>query len=184
MTLKLVSLQPLRLWLICAALTFLLPLSACDAKPSDEGIGTTITGLDHLAEHLSIQNFWVNGTSGHQAGRGGREVCCVSLPRKWHPGLTVKVRWAVTNWKRKVFSMHERVVPVDRYEEVGQLFIHFLSDGSVRAVSSMYAAWGTGGFYPGPSYATVLRKQPWEDYDIKPDEPLFSEVEDATKESQ
>jgi hypothetical protein len=95
--------------------------------------------------------------------------------------LTVKVRWAVTNWKRKVFSMHERVVPVDRYEEVGQLFIHFLPDGSVRAVSSMYAAWGTGGFYPGPSYDTVLRKQPWEEYDFKPDEPLFAEVEDAAK---
>lgn len=172
--------QPCR-WFTLLAMCLLVPLGACDAKPSEEGIGTTITGLDHLPEHLSIQDFWVNGKGGHQAGRGGSEVCCVALPRVWHPGLTVKVRWGVTNWKRRAFTFYERVVPVERYDEVGQLFVHFLPDGSVRAVSSMYAAWGQGGFYPGPSYDTVLKKQPWTDYKRKPEEPEFEEVKDAMK---
>ena len=52
-------------------------------------------------------------------------------------------------------------------------------DGSVRAVVSMYAAWGRDGYYPGPSYDTVLtRKQPWEDYQRRPGEPRFAEVPD------
>jgi hypothetical protein len=67
-------------------------------------------------------------------------------------------------------------------DEVGPLWVHFLGDGSVRAVVSMYAAWGRDGYYPGPSYDTVLtHKQPWRDYQGAPDEPLFPEVADPMK---
>ena len=152
-------------------------------QDADDPLGVTITGLDHLAEHLSIQDFWVNGTGGHQAGKGGRQVCCVSIPGRWRPGLTVQVRWAVTNWKRRVYGYYERSVELEPYDdEVGQLWVHFLGDGSVRAVVSMYAAWGRDGYYPGPSYDTVLtNKQPWRDYQGAPDEPLFPEVADPMK---
>ena len=152
-------------------------------QEADEPLGVTITGLDHLAEHLSIQDFWVNGTGGHQAGKGGSQVCCVSIPGRWRPGLKVQVRWAVTNWKRRVYGYYERSVDLEPYDdEVGQLWVHFLHDGSVRAVVSMYAAWGRDGYYPGPSYETVLQgKQPWEDLARRPDEPLFTEVADPMK---
>src|SRR5574343_1314359 len=143
------------------------------AEDAVEPVGVTITGLDHLAEHLSIQDFWVNGTGGHQAGKGGSQVCCVSLPRHWKKGTWIKVRWAVTNWKRRVYGYHEALVEVEPYDdEIGQLWDQFLPDGAVRAVVSMYAAWGRDGYYPGPSYDTVLtRKQPWEDYQRRPGEP-------------
>lgn len=176
---------PFRNWwrpaagLICMALIALA--AGCQAvAPRERTVGVTLTGLDHLDAHLSIQNFWVDGVSGHQAGRGGRSVCCVSLPATWRPGLTVKVQWAVTDWRRKVYSMHERVVPVDRYDELGNLNIHFLRDGSVRAVSSMYAPWGEGGYYPGPSYDTVLKKRPW-DIELRPGE-SFPQVGNAMQE--
>lgn len=164
----------------------LLPLLAlclisCKVAGREETVGAGLTGLDHLAAHLSIQNFSVNGTHGHQAGRGGRTVCCVSLPAKWRSGLTVKVQWAVTNWKRRVYTYYEREVPVEPYEEIGNLYVHFLRNGDVRVVTSMYAAWGRGGYYPGPSYDTVLDKQPWTDYKRAPGEPEFTEVPDAMK---
>jgi Protein of unknown function (DUF3304) len=166
------------LWL-SACLCMGLTLQACRAQDKTESIPVTITGLDHLAEHLSIQDFWVNGTGGHQAGKGGSQVCCVSLPDKWQPNLQVKVRWGVTNWKRRVYTMYEKMVPVDTYGEVGNVYVHFLRDGAVRVVSSNYAAWGSGGYYPGPSYDDVLKKRPWTDYKRKPDEPEFAEVANA-----
>ena len=172
------SLRDFGSWLL------LCSLGGCvRAEDAVEPVGVTITGLDHLAEHLSIQDFWVNGTSGHQAGKGGRKVCCVQVPGRWRPGIYLQVRWAVTNWKRRVYGYHEARVEVEPYgEEIGPLWVHFLPDGSVRAVVSMYAAWGRDGYYPGPSYDTVLtRKQPWTDYKGSPDEPLFTEVTDPMK---
>lgn len=149
----------------------LLPLLACRAK--EETIGISITGVDHLAEHLSIQNYWVNSSLGHQAGKGGRKVCCATIPAASAAKPTVRVRWAVTNWKCRVYGYYEREVPVGWYEDDGQLWIHFLRDGSVRAVISM-ALW----LPDDPSYpseATLLqRKQPWTDYQRRPGEPEFS----------
>lgn len=153
-----------------------LALVACKPPP-EPVVPVPITGLDHLAEHLSIQQFSVNGQGGAQAGKGGRQVCCVSVPATWRPDLTVQVAWGVTNWPAKVYSLHERVVPVEKYDEVGNLYVHFLKDGSVRVISSPYHPMGTA--YPGPAYATVLRKEPWEIYFRKPGEPEFTEVKNA-----
>jgi Protein of unknown function (DUF3304) len=168
-----------RLWVLwlSASLCMGFTLSACRAQDKTESIPTTITGLDHLAEHLSIQDFWVNGTGGHQAGKGGSQVCCVSLPDKWQPNLQVKVRWGVTNWKRRVFTMYERVVPVEKYAEVGFVYVHFLHDGTLKVFS--VNAYPEKPGYPGPSYDDVLKKRPWTDYKRKPDEPEFAEVTNA-----
>lgn len=162
--------------LLTAAL--LSTLSACTPAP-EPVVPVPITGLDHLADHLSIQQFSVNGQGGAQAGKGGSHVCCVNLPAKWRPGLTVNVAWGVTNWPAKVYSLHERDVAVDKYDEVGNLYIHFLRDGSVKALSSLYHPMGEN--YPGPAYSTVPRKEPWEIYFRKPGEPEFPEVKDATE---
>ena len=153
-------------------------LAACQAnEPRGKTVGATLTGLDHLEAHLSIQNFWVNGAPGHQAGKGGRTVCCIGLPEKAKPGETVKVRWGVTNWAHKAYSLHEREVPLERRDPRGVLYIHFLRDGSVRAV--LYDGYPEKRGYPGPAYDTVLRKHPWDVYLSEPGEPLFKEVPDA-----
>ena len=168
--------------LLAVGLLCIFFLAACRARDSaTESIGVSMTGLDHLAGHLSVQDFWVDGHLAHQAGKGGSQVCCATLPLKWHSGLSVTVKWGVTNWRDHVYSMQERVVPVEKYDEIGTLYVHFLRDGSVRAVSSRYAAWGEGGFYPGPSYDSVLRKQPWNDYPRPEGMKEFPQVEDAMK---
>lgn len=169
----------LRSWLIWLGVALVMPwLSGCQASPSSkETVGVMLTGLDHLDTHLSIQEFSVNGVSGHQAGRGGSSVCCVSLPAVWRPDLQVKVQWAVTDWKRKVYSEHELIVPVERYDEVGMLYVHFLTDGHVRVIT--FNGYPEKEGYPGPSYSTVLKKRPW-DIELRPGE-TFPKVENAMK---
>ncbi len=150
-----------------AYLLLLLPLAACEAKdPEEETIPTSLTGIDHLPDHLSVQDFSVNGTGGFQAGGGGSVTCCVSLPRKWHPGLTTVVRWHVTNWRDCKGENHERRVPVEPYDEVGHLWTHFLADGSVRVVSSDIGPgiYGPNVDYPGP-HDLIPLKSPWKVYD-------------------
>ena len=77
--------------LIC--LVFLYFLTACQAVSSESKLtGVGMTGIDHLAEHLSVQDYQVDGHSGFQAGKGGRVACCAKVPLNWRPGLTVRVR--------------------------------------------------------------------------------------------
>jgi hypothetical protein len=152
------KLNPLS-WLAVPLLA--LTVAACAADASKDGIGVGITGLDHLDDHLSVQNFWVNGYNAAQAGKGGRTVCCAVLPRKWQQGMTVQIRWEVADWKRGRWNCFVREVPVDPYEEVGQLWVHFLKDGSVRVVSSIEGP--RSPTYPGP-HDVIPQKHPWKDY--------------------
>jgi hypothetical protein len=153
-----------------AALVGLMTLSltvwmtACVANPSDkekEGDGVGITGIDHLANHLSVQNFWVNGYNAAQAGKGGRTVCCVIVPRKWQPGTKVHIKWNVTNWRERTSQSYESDVELDRYEEVGKLYVHFLANGQVRALLTNY--YPEGNAYPGPR-DPIPSKHPWDDF--------------------
>jgi len=138
-------------------------MTACAASPSEkeEGAGVGITGIDHLANHLSVQNFWVNDYNAAQAGKGGSTVCCAIVPRKWQPGTKVHIRWDVTNWRERTSQSYERDVELDRYDEIGQLYVHFLANGQVRAVLSNYAPWGNA--YPGPR-DPIPPKHPWKEY--------------------
>lgn len=138
-------------------------MTACAAGPSKkaEGEGVGITGIDHLADHLSVQDFWVNGYNAAQAGKGGSTVCCAIVPRKWQPGTKIHVRWDVINWRERTSQSYERDVELDRYDEIGQLYVHFLANGQVRALLSNY--YPEGNAYPGPR-DPIPRKHPWKDY--------------------
>lgn len=145
------------------AVWLLSALTACNAigGGKEEGDGVGLTGIDHLASHLSVQNFWVNGYNGAQAGDGGRLVCCVVVPHKWRPGLKAHVRWSVTNWKERTGHQYEADVPIDRYDEVGRMFVHFLVNGQVRITLSNEAPWGPT--YSGPR-EPIPHKRPWDVY--------------------
>ena len=157
----------MKTFLVHGIVAICLQLAGCNVDEAREDmVPTDITGIDHLAEHLSIQNFWVDGRSGFQAGGGGSAVCCVSLPRKWHPGLAAVVEWNTTNWRDCGWESRERRVPIERYDQVGALFVHFLSDGSVRAVSSNISPGYSNPDYLGP-HDPIPRKQPWRTYDAQ-----------------
>lgn len=143
------------LFALCA-----LSLMACSAMTrfEDTTTGVGLTGIDHLEDHLSVQDFSVNGYGGFNAGKGGSLVCCVVVPNKWRPGLKAHVVWSVTNWRDKTWQNHQADVLLDRYEEVGRMYVHFLKDGSVRITLSNYAP--TSPVYEGPR-DPIPRKWPW-----------------------
>lgn len=140
-------------------------MSAGDlARADNEMIPLAIVGIDHLADHVSVQNFWVDGYSGGRAGKGGASVCCASVPKTWKPGLTAKIRWEVLNWRDWESDEYTAVVPVEKYGELDQLYVHFLANGSVRVVPSLEGPLSPT--YPGP-HDPIPRKKPWDVYEDK-----------------
>ena len=151
-----------RAWLVTLGVALMTALSACHSFGSEETFGYSMGGIDHLADNLSVTDFWVNGAAGFQAGSGNAGVPAPSLPVKWHPGLTVHVVWDVRDWQHDKGSTHEANVPVDPYpEDGGNLWVHFLANGSVRVVVSDIFPLASN--YPGP-HDSIPRKRPWDMY--------------------
>ena len=121
----------------------------------------SMSGIDHLPDNLSVTDFWVNGTGGFQAGKGGSSTPGPALPEKWHPGLTVHVVWDVRDWEHDKGTTHEADVPVDPYTEDGDLWVHFLANGTVRVVVSNMGP--RSPTYPGP-HDPIPQKEPWDMY--------------------
>ena len=154
--------HPRRNWLVTLGFVLVSALTACQSPSREATFGASLSGIDHLANYLSVSDFSVNGTGGFQAGTGARTTCCVVLPDKWHPGLTAHVTWNVSNWKDNARSgSYEADVPVDQYAEHGQVWLHFLENGTVRVVVSDY--YPRSPDYPGP-HDPIPQKQPWDDY--------------------
>lgn len=152
-----------------ASATIAAPQAAKRSKADDEMIGLAMTGIDHLQDHVSIQEFSVNGSSGARAGKGGSQVCCVMVPRKWRPGLKATIRWGVLNWRDRATDEYEAVVEIGQFEELGIFFVHFLPDGTVRAVVSDQGP--RSPTYPGPR-VPIPQKYPWDKYDLPGGTPL------------
>jgi len=89
-----------RWFIVLAMLVAAAGLAACSptaAKPVVVGI----TGYNFTAE--GVQEYYVNGMRGSNLppyGGGGSTSCCVSLPAKWTPELTVKVSWTIGHYTR------------------------------------------------------------------------------------
>lgn len=147
-----------------AASDLVLCATSLIAGCEEETAGVPITGIDHLSDHLSVQQFYVDGYSAFQAGTGASTVCCAVLPKRWRPGLSIEVRWNVTNWRDCEGQDYVRRVPVERYEEPDRLWVHFMADGSIRAVSSGVGPGNPA--YPGP-HERIPSKNPWDDYSIE-----------------
>ena len=82
-------------------------------------------------------------------GGGGSTSCCVSLPAKWSPDLTVKVEWITGHWTAPMDQIQAmdiseaikcclarrtltKVVPVERYEEGGLVQVFFLPNDEIK----------------------------------------------------
>jgi len=144
------------LW--AAAALACITLQACSQSLPDR-LGAPIEGYSHTS--AAINYFMVNGNGGPNIGPyggGGKQNCCVSLPRKWHPGLTVVVEWEKdpntgdsVNWPKPRYSdawrkaarehqskytRHRAVVEVAPYEKLGLVNVHFLPCDQVKVAAS------------------------------------------------
>ncbi|CAB3803279.1 hypothetical protein LMG28688_05738 [Paraburkholderia caffeinitolerans] len=159
--------RKLRAWRAAFGVALLAALTACQSAGKEERFGYGMGGIDHLADNLSVTDFWVNGAAGQQAGTGNAGVQAPLLPAKWRPGMTVHVVWDVRDWQHDKGSTYEADVPVEPYpEEGGALWVHFLADGTVRVVVANHGPRAPD--YPGP-HDPIPRKQPWYMYPARGD---------------
>lgn len=155
----------------------------------DEFVPVAITGVQHLGNGYLISRFYVNKYGGDSVGReggGGSVVCCVLLPLKWRPGLTVEIRWRVEDWTNADYAeiekgnyasvsekkMYIAKVPVERYDGLHDLIVHFFPHGRVRAVSTVYSV--SSPLHPipfGPSEGGPIATAGW------PINEMFSQAE-------
>jgi len=151
-------------WLAPALLVLLvLLLAACGPKEPDPNamFGSSVTAMDHDPSYTFVRNIAVNGRWVGQGGTGGSIVAGgISLPNRWHPGLT-----AVVKWERcdpfdpehpvpddKACRWTEKVVPIQKYDEVGRTWLHLLPNDEVLIIPSMLGP--NHPDYPGPGYPT------------------------------
>jgi hypothetical protein len=127
--------------------------SLAPVRSNDDFTAVSLTGVQHMGHDFNISEFYVDGYYGSNVGReggGGGDVCCVMLPTKWRPGLSVEVRWAVGNWSKLdrsqtvlgdysslTFEVYKAQVPVEKYEAAEAVYVHFFVGGKARVVSSI-----------------------------------------------
>jgi hypothetical protein len=126
-------------------------LSARDTA-TRRSTGVLVTGVHHMGTNFEVQRFFLDGFELGRAGRdggGAGNICCVSIPTVWKPGLVVDLRWEVADWSKANpdqimkgnYSTIRRVnyranVPIDRYQRADHLWVHFFSNGKARLISS------------------------------------------------
>jgi hypothetical protein len=106
-----------------------------------------------LGPEYLIYRFYVNKSIGdniNENGGGSSFVCCITLPRKWQPSLSVDVRWEVDHILKstradapdtaELQGIYHAQVPVEEYKEVGNLYVHFFPNGRVRVVVSPFSS--------------------------------------------
>ncbi|RFB73237.1 MULTISPECIES: DUF3304 domain-containing protein [unclassified Herbaspirillum] len=110
-----------------------------------------IEGVQHLGPDYNISQFYIDGASGGNVGRGGGGgggPCCANLPDKWYPGMKSVVRWSVGDWSQENRAEIEKgnyrsvksggafkaTVPIEKYDQIGRVYVHFFPGGKVRVV--------------------------------------------------
>ena len=113
-------------------LLLMCSLTACYEKKS---ASVELSGLNYT--NTWITEFYVDGYAGHGIspnGGGGKYVCCVNVPRKWHKGMKVTIRWLKDDLVPNLWK--EQVVEVPEYtaEDIGTFAVHFYPDDSVKVL--------------------------------------------------
>lgn len=145
-----------RAWLSRMGLLALFSVALLTGCLEDEKTGVSYTGVNHT--DVSVVEVSPNGERGGimvapAHGMSG-DICCVTLPAKWKPGLTTTVSWQDDgNWLldeqgREVIQdgktvyvpapRKSKVVEVPKYDEPGTFWIHFFPNDEVRIVVSNY----------------------------------------------
>lgn len=134
--------------------------AAYASKPKRTFTTVGVTGVQHMGRNFNIPEFYVDGYFGGNIGRGGGgggTTCCVLLPDKWRPDLSVDVRWQVGDWSKENLTemnagnfksitaegLYRARVPVEKYDNPEELYVHFFAGGKVRVVSNIFGSEST-----------------------------------------
>lgn len=151
-------------------------------------IPTAVEGVHHLGGFYAVSEFYMDRryySNIWRSGIGG-EMCCVALPAKWRSDLTVEVRWSVIEWraddqgkdnaKRTLEGIYKARVPVEKYDSVGDLCVHFFPHGKVRVLSGNCRKQFPEGVYEDDS-ATQGEVMPDDSNTNSPLGPIFTKQE-------
>ncbi|MBA4707030.1 DUF3304 domain-containing protein [Aquitalea aquatica] len=136
---------------VVTTLLLTLSLSACEsmARPATIGAGASVV---NIMSNATIVHASFNGQG---IGGGGGEECCVSLPKKWQPGMMATIEWtkdpnpgqnpggvkqpprgkygSITAEGIKWYEVHEAnytqhsiTMPIPPYQKVSSLVLIFL----------------------------------------------------------
>ncbi|MDR0183170.1 DUF3304 domain-containing protein [Lysobacter arvi] len=154
-----------RWWRGAFVLIASLLLAAClpkEPEPDPNGsFGSSVTAMDHDPSDTFVRNVYVDGTWVGEGGRGGKTVAGgISLPNRWRPGLTAVVKWERCDRfdrehpvpDEQACRWTEKVVPIQKYDEVGHTDLHILEGGQVLIIPTMLDPQHPD--YPGPGYPT------------------------------
>jgi len=128
-------------------------LTMAGCKPTERSshptarVGGSLTSMDYEPTDTFVRPVYVDGRGGDSAGTGGSTALgAISLPQRWHPGLTVNVRWR--RCARGTFYIPgvpqnegcrwvEKDVPVHPYTYVGITWLHIFADDQVLVIPAM-----------------------------------------------
>ena len=127
-------------WIMYLGTALLLSGCALKARQLEQASPSpTATAQVGIVNHTGkyIYSASVDGAGGANMARwgaGGAEICCASIPRVWYPGMMVLVRWDMP--EEHTHIVKEKMVEVEKYDEPGDIYMHFFPDDEVRVVVS------------------------------------------------
>ena len=86
---------------------------------------------------------------------GGSKGCCIALPKKWHPGIKVRLEWGEADRTTIFPETYTRDLEIPRYDEPADLYVVFYWNHEVEVVVSPAD--------PGhPLWAGKIKQAPWD----------------------
>ncbi|WP_159094825.1 DUF3304 domain-containing protein [Stenotrophomonas sp. ESTM1D_MKCIP4_1] len=145
-------------------LIFTAALCACaradKAYEQPKYIGSNLTSMDYEPTDTFVRPVYVNGKGGGRASTGASTTLgAISLPTRWYPGLSVRVKWR--RCKRNLDYVQgepedkgcrwvEKDVAVQPYTYVAETWLHIFENDEVLVVPSALSPRHPD--YPGARY--------------------------------
>ena len=129
--------------LVAFSLTACAGLEDVDRMPKTAAAQVGI--VNHTGNYIYSAGIdgigWRGGGGGNMSrwGAGGADVCCASIPRFWRPGMKGIVHWNMPIGRQDV--IREKVVEVEKYDEPGDIYLHFFPNDEIRVIVSNIAGW-------------------------------------------
>lgn len=139
------------IWVLLTALS----LSACAGLDEEKSSAASamesaqVGVVNHTGNY--IYSASVNGAGGGNMaawGAGVASVCCTTIPRVWYSGMKVRVRWDIPIGH--THNVKEKVVEVEKYDESGDVYLHFFPNDEVRVVVTSIVGFGSKHPIPPP----------------------------------
>jgi hypothetical protein len=135
-------------WRVLIASLFCIQMLTACAKTGTASV--SIHGVNYTDQVFSYRVEDPANSENHGGGElidryaAGGTMCCYDLPKKWRPGIKIKVdvtRWLPKKADENLTEVHENhVVEVPPYVDgkVGELWVLRNADGTIGVVSSDY----------------------------------------------